>query len=76
MFLLNSIPFTEEVIDQYESDQGAKPYQLLINYVNKQGGLMFWAHPEATYNEYITSEQGNKLVTAFLKIILGGKLEI
>jgi len=76
MFLLNSMPFTEQAVDQYGHDQGAKPFQTLINYVNRQGGLTFWAHPEAAYNEYITSEQSNKLVTTLLKVVLGGRLEV
>lgn len=33
--------------DQYHGDKWFKPYQDLIDYVNKKGGLAFWAHPEA-----------------------------
>jgi len=76
MFLFNSMPFTEQIVDQYGPDQGAKPYQTLIDYINQEGGLTFWAHPEAEYKEYITSEHGNKLVTTLLKTVLGGRLEV
>ncbi|MDI6733619.1 MAG: hypothetical protein QME51_06575 [Planctomycetota bacterium] len=33
--------------NQYQSNQGYAPYQDLIDYVRKKGGLTFWAHPEA-----------------------------
>lgn len=33
--------------DAYHGQQNEAPYQDLIDYVNKQGGLTFWAHPEA-----------------------------
>lgn len=40
-------PYTDSVYDSFGSDEGSKPYQQLINYVNERGGLIFWAHPEA-----------------------------
>ncbi|MFH1507568.1 MAG: hypothetical protein ABIG46_03940, partial [Candidatus Omnitrophota bacterium] len=49
LFLLNYYPFYSYAFDQYHGDLGIKPYQNLINYVNKHGGLVFWAHPEAEY---------------------------
>lgn len=33
--------------DQYHGDMWFKPHQDLIDYVNKRGGMTFWAHPEA-----------------------------
>ncbi|MFC1590738.1 PHP domain-containing protein [Candidatus Omnitrophota bacterium] len=33
--------------DQYHGDKWYKPYQELIDYVNDEGGMTFWAHPEA-----------------------------
>jgi hypothetical protein len=33
--------------DAYHGDAGDKPYQELIDYVRQNGGLTFWAHPEA-----------------------------
>ncbi len=32
---------------QYHGDLGVKPYQDLIDYVNQEGGLIYWTHPEA-----------------------------
>jgi hypothetical protein len=34
--------------DAYHGDQGAKPYQELIDYVNNKNGVVIWAHPEAS----------------------------
>lgn len=37
--------------DQYHGSQGEKPYQQIIDYVNRvapETGIVFWAHPEAT----------------------------
>ncbi len=39
--LLKSSPY-----DQYHGPQGISPYQLLIDYVNSRGGMVFWNHPE------------------------------
>lgn len=33
--------------DQYRGDLGERPYQNLIDYVNQNNGLIYWAHPEA-----------------------------
>jgi hypothetical protein len=33
--------------DQYHGDKWYKPYQDLIDYVDRIGGMTFWAHPEA-----------------------------
>lgn len=36
--------------DQYHGSQGEKPYQAIIDYVNRHApetGIVFWAHPEA-----------------------------
>ena len=45
--LLNNQPFRSSPFNQYSGDQGAKPYQELIDYVNNSGGLVFWNHMEA-----------------------------
>ena len=39
--LLKSSPY-----DQYHGPQEISPYQLLIDYVNSRGGMVFWNHPE------------------------------
>lgn len=46
LFILNSKPFRSSPFDQYHGDQGIAPYQLLIDYVNSRGGLIFWNYPE------------------------------
>jgi hypothetical protein len=47
LFTLNNYPFRFLKFDQYHGDSGIMPYQNYIDYVNKHGGLTFWAHPEA-----------------------------
>jgi len=47
VFLVNNFPFRYYRFDQYRGDQGSKPYQGYIDYVNAQGALAFWVHPEA-----------------------------
>lgn len=32
--------------DQYHGDRGTAPYQRAIDYVNEQGGMVFWNYPE------------------------------
>lgn len=46
LFLLNNIPFPTSSFNIYQGNQGARPYQALIDYVNRKGGFIFWAHPE------------------------------
>lgn len=51
-FVVN-FPFTDTRYSPYGGEKGAKPYQKLIDTVRKNGGLVFWAHPEAERtNEY------------------------
>ena len=38
---------------EYQGNQGAEPYQSVIDYVNYRDGLSFWSLPEATTNEKI-----------------------
>lgn len=51
VFLINNYPFRHFEFNIYSGDQGEKPYQKLIDYVNSRGGLIFWAHPEARNRE-------------------------
>jgi len=76
VFLINDFPYKEPVVDQYKGDAGPAPYQHVIDYVNDNGGLVFWAHPEATYQQSLKAEQGNPLISFMLSIILEGGLEI
>lgn len=46
LFLINNIPFCTHLYDQYHGDRGSLPYQNLIDYVDKKGGMVFWAHPD------------------------------
>ena len=46
--------------DQYHGENYVLPYQDLINYVNKKGGLTFWAHPE---HEEVVNVKGVRAVT-------------
>jgi len=44
--ILNTTPLRSSPYTQYMGNQGIAPYQQLIDYVNKQGGLTFWNYPE------------------------------
>jgi hypothetical protein len=48
LFLLNLFPFSASRYNPYQGHKGFLPYQDLIDYVHKKGGLIFWAHPEVT----------------------------
>jgi hypothetical protein len=46
---LNHHPFKSSLFDPYHGDQGVRPHQALIDYVNQRGGLAFWLHPESNF---------------------------
>lgn len=46
IFTANNFPFCSPLYDQYHGDMGSLPYQNLIDYVEKRGGMVFWAHPD------------------------------
>ncbi len=46
LLIINTDPFRSSPFDQYHGDQGIGPYQEVIDYVNKSGGLTFWNYPE------------------------------
>lgn len=48
LFLFNLWPFSTSLYDPYHGQKDFSPHQDLINYVDKKGGLVFWAHPEVT----------------------------
>ncbi len=52
VFLINNYPFSSPQFDQYHGDNGALPYQKLINYVNSKGGLTFWSSPDIETSQY------------------------
>lgn len=47
LLVINNFPYCPRLYEQYHGDRGILPYQNLIDYVNKKGGMTFWAHPEA-----------------------------
>jgi hypothetical protein len=47
LFLVNNLPFSASRFNAYQGYKGVKPYQDLIDYVNRKGGIIFWAHPQA-----------------------------
>jgi hypothetical protein len=49
VFIINNYPFRRPSIDPYCPDAGDAPYQKLIDYAVAKNGLIFWAHPEASY---------------------------
>lgn len=52
LFLFNLFPFSASHYNPYQGPKGFLPYQDLINYVHKKGGLVFWAHPLLTEQEF------------------------
>ena len=46
LLIINTNPFRSSPFDQYHDDQGIAPYQKVIDYVEKKGGLTFWNYPE------------------------------
>ncbi|MFH0924518.1 MAG: hypothetical protein V1872_02625 [bacterium] len=49
LLLFNNLPFRNSLYDQYHGDQGIGPYAELLNYVEKNNGITFWAHPEKRF---------------------------
>ena len=49
LLLINHHPFQSSRFDPYHGDQGIKPFQELIDYVNKRNGMVFWSHPESNF---------------------------
>lgn len=46
--LFTEFPFLPDQYDQYHGNQSPGPYQELINYVNENNGLIYYAHPEVS----------------------------
>lgn len=46
LLLINNHLLKSSPYDQYHGSQEISPYQLLIDYVNSRGGMVFWNHPE------------------------------
>jgi len=46
LLIINTDPFRSSPFDQYHGDQGIAPYQEVIDFVDKRGGLTFWNYPE------------------------------
>ncbi len=49
--LFTEFPFLPLKYDQYHGDPGGGPFQELINYVEDNNGMIFWAHPEVHHSE-------------------------
>jgi hypothetical protein len=44
--LANYNPFRSSMFSPYDGDQGIKPFQELINFIDTRGGFSFWNYPE------------------------------
>ncbi len=51
LILYTQYPFLPLQYTQYDPETGSGPYQVLIDYVNQNNGLVFWAHPEVSHQE-------------------------
>lgn len=76
VFLINGYPFKEPIVNQYDADAGAFLYQILIDYVMKQGGYAIWAHPEAKNYQTIITEHGSFITNLLVRSILKGGVGI
>ena len=47
--MVNHHPFKSSRFDPYHGDQGPAPFQDVIDYTHRRGGLVLWAHPESNY---------------------------
>lgn len=73
--LANAYPFTEREVDPYPPDHGSAPYQSLIDYVDRRGGMTFWAHPEAEYRVSL-AERAHPAAQFLLAMFTGGNLTL
>jgi hypothetical protein len=62
--MANHHPFKSSRFDPYHGDQGAAPFQDVIDYAHPRGGLVFWAHPESNYSKNGVQMGPVKLMTA------------
>jgi hypothetical protein len=49
VLLINHLPFQSSLFDPYHGNQGIRPFQELIDYVNARNGQVFWLHPESNF---------------------------
>ena len=63
LVLIDGFPFLPRKFCQYDGDQGIEPYQLLIDYVDQKGGLVFWAHPDQIEEEHTRGKFGVGVTT-------------
>ena len=56
--------FKMPITDPYHGDLGTDPFQCYIDYVNNQGGLVFWSYPEMPANLSLNSSFGIDTETA------------
>jgi hypothetical protein len=47
LLLINNYPFGTPLYDTYSDENGLRPHQGLIDYVQKRGGISIWSLPEA-----------------------------
>lgn len=52
-FLVLEFPYLRSTVSQYNPDSNRLAYQHVIDYVIAKKGMVFWAHPEAEYQEEI-----------------------
>lgn len=64
VLLIRTFRFPLSEYDPYHGNQGIKPYQNLIDYVNRKNGLTFWTHPEASLS---SSFAGARVITPAYK---------
>lgn len=48
LLAVNNHPFKSSPFNQYQGNQGIKPYQELIDYAVSNGAMVFWNHMEST----------------------------
>jgi len=51
LILYQQYPWLPPRYTPYDAEPGIGPFQVLIDYVNANKGLVFWAHPEVAHDE-------------------------
>jgi len=78
LLFINNFPFKKQLISQYDQKLEWEPYQYFFDYVTGHGGVVFIAHPEATYSETFGEGEAKAsgIIDYFKNAVFPGGLQI
>ena len=78
LLFINNFPFKKQLVTQYDQGLDWEPYQYFFDYVASHGGVVYIAHPEASYSEtFGEGEAKAEGIIGFLKnAVFPGGLQI